>query len=200
MAAASTVFAERGIIGASVEEICETAGFTRGAFYSNFASKDELVLALLQHELESQYAAAQAAIASVTTSARSGRDPATAIATALETFESAGRMDREWILTQQELLLHAARQPEVRESYLQFSEAYVEQFGSLIWEGLHAARIEFTIPFENAVALLTSCHQQDHVDALLHGRPVDVSRLRMLLNAITRPASSATSVRSAGDR
>ena len=195
MAAASAVFAERGIIGASVEEICETAGFTRGAFYSNFASKDELVLALLQHELESQYTAAQAAIASVTASAGAGGDPATLIATALEVFESAGRMDREWILTQQELLLHAARQPEVRESYLQFSEAYVEQFGSLIWEGLHAARIEFTIPFEDAVALLTSCHQQDHVDALLHGRPNDVSRLRMLLNAITRPASSTSPAR-----
>ncbi|NUR95181.1 MAG: helix-turn-helix transcriptional regulator, partial [Kribbellaceae bacterium] len=42
------VFAERGFHGASVEDICERAGFTRGAFYSNFGSKDELVLALFQ--------------------------------------------------------------------------------------------------------------------------------------------------------
>lgn len=44
--AARRVFAERGFHGASVEEICEQAGFTRGAFYSNFASKDDLVLDL----------------------------------------------------------------------------------------------------------------------------------------------------------
>ena len=48
MAAATSVFADRGIIGASVEEICEAAGFTRGAFYSNFADKDALVLALIR--------------------------------------------------------------------------------------------------------------------------------------------------------
>ena len=48
LAAAVAVFADRGINGASVEEICEAAGFTRGAFYSNFADKSELVLALLE--------------------------------------------------------------------------------------------------------------------------------------------------------
>ena len=63
MAAAASVFAERGIIGASVEEICEAAGFTRGAFYSNFADKDELVLALIQQSIGAQFAAAEQAIA-----------------------------------------------------------------------------------------------------------------------------------------
>ena len=46
--AAATVFIERGISSSSVEEIAEAAGFSRGALYSNFADKDELVLALLQ--------------------------------------------------------------------------------------------------------------------------------------------------------
>src|SRR5690554_525741 len=44
--AAAEVFAEFGLEGASVEAICERAGFTRGAFYSNFESKDELFLQL----------------------------------------------------------------------------------------------------------------------------------------------------------
>src|SRR5690606_20832818 len=39
---AAQVFAEVGLEGASVEAICERAGFTRGACYSNFDSKDEL--------------------------------------------------------------------------------------------------------------------------------------------------------------
>ena len=46
--AAVEVFVERGITGASVEDIADAAGFSRGALYSNFADKDELILALLQ--------------------------------------------------------------------------------------------------------------------------------------------------------
>ena len=44
--AAAQVFAEVGLDAASVEAICERAGFTRGAFYSNFETKDELFLEL----------------------------------------------------------------------------------------------------------------------------------------------------------
>ncbi len=42
-------FAAHGIDATSVEQISEAAGFTRGAFYSNFAEKDELVLAIVEH-------------------------------------------------------------------------------------------------------------------------------------------------------
>jgi AcrR family transcriptional regulator len=42
IAAATEVFGERGFEGASLEEIAERAGFTRGAIYKNFAGKDEL--------------------------------------------------------------------------------------------------------------------------------------------------------------
>ncbi|MDN5559707.1 MAG: TetR/AcrR family transcriptional regulator [Ruaniaceae bacterium] len=47
--AAVQEFAAHGIDATSVETICESAGFTRGAFYSNFADKDELVLAIVEH-------------------------------------------------------------------------------------------------------------------------------------------------------
>ncbi len=47
--AAHEVFAEVGMDAASVEMICERAGFTRGAFYSNFESKEELFLDLITH-------------------------------------------------------------------------------------------------------------------------------------------------------
>jgi AcrR family transcriptional regulator len=44
--AAAVVFARRGFHGASLEEIAETAGFTRGAIYKNFTDKEELFLAV----------------------------------------------------------------------------------------------------------------------------------------------------------
>jgi AcrR family transcriptional regulator len=46
--AAARVFEEEGIGGASIEAIAAAAGFSRGAFYSNFKSKDELIIAMLE--------------------------------------------------------------------------------------------------------------------------------------------------------
>jgi len=50
--AAARVFEDQGIGGASIEAIAAAAGFTRGAFYSNFKSKDELIIAMLEDHLE----------------------------------------------------------------------------------------------------------------------------------------------------
>lgn len=46
--AAARVFEDQGIGSASIEAIAAAAGFTRGAFYSNFKSKDELIIAMLE--------------------------------------------------------------------------------------------------------------------------------------------------------
>lgn len=56
IAAAGEVFLERGFASASVEEITARAGFTRGAFYSNFASKEELLTELLHQKIYDTYA------------------------------------------------------------------------------------------------------------------------------------------------
>jgi AcrR family transcriptional regulator len=53
--AAERVFLRRGLRGSSVEEIAAEAGFTRGAFYSNFESKDQLFIELLQERVYSGY-------------------------------------------------------------------------------------------------------------------------------------------------
>jgi AcrR family transcriptional regulator len=50
--AAARVFEEQGIGGTSVEAIAAAAGFTRGAFYSNFKSKDELIIAMMEDHVE----------------------------------------------------------------------------------------------------------------------------------------------------
>jgi AcrR family transcriptional regulator len=55
--AAAEVVIERGLAGASAEAICARAGFTRGAFYSNFDSKEQLFVELLQERVYSHYRA-----------------------------------------------------------------------------------------------------------------------------------------------
>jgi AcrR family transcriptional regulator len=100
--AAAEVFAEQGIGAASVEAITSAAGLTRGAFYSNFASKDDLIAAMLadhvaqttrRHmELLARHRDPRDFVAALYAVDRSGQDP-------------LGRSP----LLHLELLLHAAR-------------------------------------------------------------------------------------------
>jgi AcrR family transcriptional regulator len=53
--AAARVFVKRGFAGSSVEEISAEAGYTRGAFYSNFGSKNELFVELLHDRVYARY-------------------------------------------------------------------------------------------------------------------------------------------------
>ena len=54
--AAAGVFAERGFHAATVDDIADAAGYTKGAVYANFAGKDALFLALLDRHLDDQIA------------------------------------------------------------------------------------------------------------------------------------------------
>lgn len=60
------VFSERGYAGTSVEEIASRAGYTRGAFYSNFADKEELFFALMDARMERRVAEVAEVMASST--------------------------------------------------------------------------------------------------------------------------------------
>ena len=50
--AAQKLIAKKGLEAASVENIAAAAGYTRGAFYSNFNSKDDLFIELLRRDHE----------------------------------------------------------------------------------------------------------------------------------------------------
>jgi AcrR family transcriptional regulator len=57
LAAAAACFARSGFAGTSVDDIAAHAGFSRGAFYSNFRSKDEVLILLLERHIEREMAA-----------------------------------------------------------------------------------------------------------------------------------------------
>jgi AcrR family transcriptional regulator len=56
--AAAIVFTRDGFHGSTLDEVAKTAGFTKGAVYSNFTSKDDLFLALVDDRMERQFAVA----------------------------------------------------------------------------------------------------------------------------------------------
>ena len=189
--AAIAVFADRGINGASVEEICEAAGFTRGAFYSNFADKSELVLALLERSMTAQFAAAERAVADM--KAANDLNAEELVTLALTAFERGGRPMREGILLDQELQLHAAREPALHGAYLDFLAECDRQLSVLIGDALAYLRLELTVPFDHALRLLAAVHDHEQRHAVFEGKPADSAVMRSLLLAITRPASRTAS-------
>lgn len=56
MRSAARVFARRGLEQASIDEVAEDAGFTKGAFYANFKSKEEIFLAMLEERFAQRLA------------------------------------------------------------------------------------------------------------------------------------------------
>jgi AcrR family transcriptional regulator len=103
--AALEVFAEDGFGRATVEQVCERAGYTRGAFYSNFSSLDELFLAMWQQRSEQMLADLRDALDAVADAA-----PDEAIRAVL----AAIPVDDAWYRVTAEFTAHALRNPPLR--------------------------------------------------------------------------------------
>jgi AcrR family transcriptional regulator len=151
--AAETVFARRGYHGASVDEIAEEAGYSKGALYYNFATKEELFLALLDQHLESR-------VALIRSVALTGRDGAEQLAEgARRTLASLSR-DRDWSLLFFEFAAHAARDERFRRRFVE----RLEPARQALVEALEA----MTKPLPDPLAISTA-HLALGINALIDG-------------------------------
>ncbi|MFA9430505.1 TetR/AcrR family transcriptional regulator [Egicoccus sp. AB-alg2] len=105
--AAARVFAERGYHAASVDLVAEAAGYTKGAVYSNFDSKEELFLELLDRRIDASIDAMEELLFQRPAEERAamftGDDPEVDV------------VDVDWFLLETEFLLYAARNEQVRD-------------------------------------------------------------------------------------
>jgi AcrR family transcriptional regulator len=108
--AAFEVFARTGFGRASIEAVCEAAGFTRGAFYSNFTDLDELFFAL--YDDRAALIAGQLAGSLAETGDLAGLPVSALVGRVADVL----LLDRAWLLVKTEFLLHAARRPAVAEA------------------------------------------------------------------------------------
>ena len=109
LAAARRVFLERGYYAATLDQIADEAGFSKGAVYSRFASKADMFLALLEDRI-AERAAQNARLAGEV--AGTGN-----FAALLDLAERAERGAPGWRLLVTEFRLHAARDPELNRRY-----------------------------------------------------------------------------------
>lgn len=172
MDAAAEVFAELGIDAASVEAVCDRAGFTRGAFYSNFASKEELFLALCARSAESTIAAVRDRVVSLEN--RGLTEPLDAMLIVREVLEVAGT-DRLDILLGAETRMQALRNPEFAGPYLALNAGLADSVVRLVRDIAESRGLQLRVDAEVASELLLSAWVSTSEHALMTGHDTAAS-------------------------
>ena len=114
LSAAEQIFARVGYEKAQVEEIAEAAGFSKGALYAHFKSKEELFLALNKAKAATYQAKLRHALDSAST--REGK------IAAFRSFYIDLSKEKDWALIVLEVKLFMTRYPDVRERLRQIDE------------------------------------------------------------------------------
>ena len=125
LAAARTVFLRRGFHGATLDEIAEEAGYTKGAVYSNFAGKDDLYLALL----EAHYDRRVSAYVDLMFDQETFEDAVQAVG---RFMVEADMREPDWLPTLAEFVAHAARDESLREAYVAVRERFLAAIAHVI--------------------------------------------------------------------
>jgi AcrR family transcriptional regulator len=126
--AAATVFARRGYVAASLDEVAEEAGLTKGAVYSNFNSKEDLFQAVIEERLSGPMRhGAEIIDRSIGTT----EDHAMAGA---RLFVDTVEKERDVFLLALEFNIHLARHPELAPKYTARSREQLARVAELIRE------------------------------------------------------------------
>jgi len=178
--AALDAFAERGFYGTSVEDVCERAGFSRGAFYSNFSSKNELLIALYDRQ-------AVAILETLT----AVRPSAGALADVLADLVAAIPRDRRWFLVSTEFALHAVRDPEAGAAYAAARARVRASFADRFAEVLDRLGHELTVPVEDLIRWLFAVYEGGLAQAYVEPealRPNEIASrvVPLLVASVTR--------------
>ena len=135
---AAQLFAKGGYEGASVDLIAESAGYSKGAFYSNFESKEAIFLELLDaHKWREIDALAQLLAQDV---------PASELISLIRNSESSRISDFDFGLLSAEFQLQACRDKTFAKTYTKLHRTHVGTMAGLITKLF--AKLDRTPPSE----------------------------------------------------
>ncbi len=166
--AAAGVFAEVGLDAASVEAICERAGFTRGAFYSNFESKDELMLAVTAHISEQKIELVNQRVREL---AASGERLAPA--ELVQRMLDVAIERRAGILLTSEIRTRAMRDPRLADAYLAWQGGMVERVAQVIGDLGRTYGLRLRLPPVPFAQLILQSWEDAAVNAVIAGADFD---------------------------
>jgi AcrR family transcriptional regulator len=142
---AAKLICRKGINEASIDDVAADAGYTKGAFYANFKSKEEMFLVMLDEAYAAELERLEAHLA--------GEQRVEEVRESAEDFMQFIRSDPEWPRLYFEFVVYAARNPEFREELATRNRAMRERIAEVIrrWT---ADLGEPPFPFEDIARML----------------------------------------------
>ncbi len=180
------MFAEKGLKRITVDDLVGAAGFTRGAFYSNFSSIEEVFFAVFEQQSRRMISTVRASIDAIPP----GEFSPASLGLILDSLLPLGRS---WYLVQSEFTLLALRNDEARVVFAEHHRRFRSEMEELIGDIIGRLDREPTIPLrqltETAIALYlhSLAHENLGTGALDSVDLVDIV-LPQLLIGLSRPA------------
>ncbi len=182
--AAAECFAQQGYEAASVADICERAGVSKGAFYHHFPSNQDLFMALLSDWLEALDAGLRRAQAEAANVPSALRDMAGMVGFVLM---SAGERLPMFL----EFWTHAARDPDIWAATIAPYRRYREFFADLVRAGIAEGSLR-PVEAETAAQIIVSLAVGTILQGLLDPQGADWSQslrqgIEMILTRLETP-------------
>jgi AcrR family transcriptional regulator len=171
--AAKRIFAKDGFEAARLEDIAAGAGYTRGAFYANFKSKEDIFFALLEEWVRER-------IESLTSAVRRHSNPGEKLV-ALRTHYAELATDRRLVLISMEFKLFALRHPEAHARLRSRHRRIRASFGELFSEIMSALGKTIPIAYPAASACLGAVSQGLLLEHLLDPKTLSDGDVRNVL-------------------
>jgi AcrR family transcriptional regulator len=161
MNSAAKVFADRGLQQASIDDVAEEAGFTKGAFYANFKNKEELFLAMLDERFAEKIEQLEQVMAEDTTDSekalRAGDD-----------FTQKLLADPEWHRLFFEFSAYALRNPDFRDELITRYRWLQDRIATALSED---SKLELVAPIPYSQIAMMTCAMANGIalEKLLEG-------------------------------
>ena len=149
--AAAEVFAEKALRRVTVDDLVAAAGFTRGAFYSNFASVEELFFEVYAEQADLMLGVVRKAIDDI--------PPADfSLSSMREVLGALHPFGRRWFLLQNEFTLLAVRDAEARERFVAHGDRLQLEMRDVVARVLRLLEREPLVSVENLADVLLALY------------------------------------------
>ena len=193
---AGRVFARRGLTQASVDEVAADAGFTKGAVYANFGSKEELFLEMLDVRFARRLADMERAMST-------GEPPEVQARAAGRDFIDFLSSDPDWRRLFIEAALHASRDAAFRVRLQEHYAAMRSRMADLLRARSEAGGFDPGVPFDQLATMIFAMANGVAFERLVDPESVPDDLFSGMLELFTlgaaRTGTAATVIRMTND-
>jgi AcrR family transcriptional regulator len=176
--AATKVFTCKGMQQASIDEVAGEAGYTKGAFYANFRSKEELFLAMLDEQFGERIEEVERAFASEESPPEQARHAAA-------DFARRSRMDPENEGLFFEFATYALRNEAFREELLTRFTTLRSRLAEVYERRMEGYGIESPVPIDRLVRMVVAMADGWAMWRLLEPDDVDDEMFESMMEVFT---------------